>query len=119
MLYNKFLKSISLAICFIVLLSIFTKDAEAFPTTETRVGSEESRDNEGSDIGKMREGAIKFIYIAFGSILVFTMAIIVFHGFGFWGFELPPSFLHWLGAATVGEVAGLVFIVFQFLFTSA
>ncbi len=67
-------------------------------------------------IGELREDAVNFIYIAYWVILAFTMSTIYLQGFRIWGFHLEPEFLHWLGGATVGEVAGLAVIVYRFLF---
>ncbi len=66
---------------------------------------------------KLRKGAVKFIYITYGLVLAFTMTVIMFQGFTYKDFKLPDAFLHWLGGATVGEVAGLAFLAFKFLFS--
>jgi hypothetical protein len=46
-----------------------------------------------------------------------TMALIIGSGNGTMTFD--PSFLKWLGGATIAEVAGIVLIVFRFFFTAA
>jgi len=43
-----------------------------------------------------------------------TYPIIVFYGLGC--LRYPDSFLHWLGAATVGQTAGLLAVVIRSLF---
>jgi hypothetical protein len=43
-----------------------------------------------------------------------TYLIIVFYGLGC--LRYPDSFLHWLGAATVGQTAGLLGVVVKHLF---
>ncbi len=71
---------------------------------------------ENESIVNLRKGAMNFLYAAYGGILLFTMSIIYLQGFKIWGFHLEPEFLHWLGGATVGEVAGLAVLAYRFLF---
>jgi len=64
----------------------------------------------------MREKALTFLIYAYGFLLVSTMIIIFFQGFKLFGFNLDLDFLKWLGAATVGEVAGMIIMVVGALF---
>jgi hypothetical protein len=59
---------------------------------------------------------INFLLIAYGVLLLATMAIFFFQGFKAWGFSLDPSLLKWLGGATVGEIAGLLTITLHAVF---
>jgi hypothetical protein len=63
--------------------------------------------------GMMARWLVKtFVVVTF-----LTMAIIFLQGFNkFCSFELPVSVLNWLGAATVGEVAGLLYIIAKAIF---
>ena len=63
-----------------------------------------------------RDRAVKWVLRTFTFALTGSFVILVLQGFKLWGFCLPEPFLHWLGAATVGEVVGLVGVVFKFLF---
>ncbi len=71
---------------------------------------------EKESIIELRKQAAKFLYMAYGGILVFTISVVYLQGFKLCGFNISSEFLHWLGAATVGEVAGLAFLVYSFLF---
>lgn len=68
-----------------------------------------------SGIG-LREMAAKFLFYAYGGLLVATMAIFFLHGFKLGGFQLEKELLQWLGAATIGEIGGLAAIVYGALF---
>lgn len=59
---------------------------------------------------------INFLLVAYAFLLVATMAIILLQGFHAWGFALEAPFLKWLGAATIGEVAGLLVITYKSVF---
>ena len=64
----------------------------------------------------LRTRAANFMFYAFGGLLISTLAIILLQGFNLGGFDLQMDFLSWLGAATIGEVAGLLLIVYGALF---
>lgn len=49
-------------------------------------------------------------------LIITTVSIILFQGFQIWGFKLDYRFLKWLGAVTVGAVAGLLVIIIKFSF---
>jgi len=59
----------------------------------------------------LRERLVKFLIPAYSTAIGATLCIIFFQGFNLWGFKLAPNFIKWIGAATVGEVAGLLAIV--------
>lgn len=63
-----------------------------------------------------REKAVRFLFWAYGGLLVFTGAVILLQGFGWGGFKMEAKFLIWLGGATIGEVAGLAALVYGSLF---
>ena len=65
---------------------------------------------------RLRERSVYLMLSLFALGLVSTFVIIFFEGFHVGGFDLPDEFLHWLGGATVGEVAGLLVITFRYLF---
>lgn len=62
---------------------------------------------------KIRAQAAVFLRNAFAFSLLMTFGVIFLEGFGLWGFHLSESFLNWLGAATVGQVAGLFAMVIR------
>ena len=64
----------------------------------------------------LRERAASFLFKAYAGLLASTVLIIFLQGFHLWGFHLEAGFLHWLGAATIGEVAGLAALVYGALF---
>jgi hypothetical protein len=59
-------------------------------------------------------------FIAFSVIGIFAFAVIeTFSVILLWGLgrlELPASFVNWLGAATIGEVAGMLYIIIRAVF---
>lgn len=67
---------------------------------------------------KLRARVCRFLFKAFSGSLAATFGIILLQGFGLWGFHLEAGFLNWLGAATVGEMAGLFAIVVKSTFPS-
>lgn len=66
----------------------------------------------------LRERAVTFLFWADGLLLVATIAIILLQGFHLWGFNLEAEFLRWLSAAAVGEFAGLLLLLYRFLFST-
>ncbi len=60
--------------------------------------------------------ALRFLLWVFPGLLIFTILVILFQGFNYYGFKLESSFLHWLGAATIGEIVGLGGVVYGALF---
>ena len=57
-----------------------------------------------------------FLLRAYGSLLAATMLIFFIQGFRLWGFHLEESTLHWIGAATVGQTAGLLTLTIKLVF---
>lgn len=51
---------------------------------------------------------VTFLLWAYGFLLVVTATILFFQGFHLGGFSLDAALLKWLGAATIGEIGGLV-----------
>jgi len=68
-----------------------------------------------SDI-KQKERILTFLHRAYGGLLTATVIIIILQGFHLWGFNLEAAFLNWLGLATVGEVGGLITLVYGAVF---
>jgi len=56
---------------------------------------------------------LNFLLAAYGYLLVVTTAILFLQGFRAWGFQLDGSLLKWLGAATIGEIGGLLALTFR------
>jgi len=44
------------------------------------------------------------------------MAMFFLQGFRLWGFQLDSALIQWLGAATIGEVGGLLTLTFAAIF---
>jgi hypothetical protein len=88
--------------------------AKSFGEIEERVpAGEELRKIEVKSSVKIRLESACFLRRAFGFSLCMTFLIFFFQGFGLWGFHLSETFLPWLGAATVGQVAGLFAMVLR------
>jgi hypothetical protein len=68
-----------------------------------------------SDI-EMRRWAFYWLIPTFAFSIILTYTAIFLHGCNECQFKLPSEFLHWLGAATVGEIGGLLIIAFRYLF---
>ncbi|MBA7496880.1 hypothetical protein ES702_07489 [subsurface metagenome] len=64
----------------------------------------------------MRVIAIKYLLIVYSGMLICTFTIYFLQGFKWRGFDLSYSLLNWLGAATIGEVGGLLALVYGALF---
>jgi hypothetical protein len=60
--------------------------------------------------------ALRFMLKLAGFCVVMTFLIILLQGFRLWGFSLPEHFLDWLGAAVIGEVIALLWIIIKYLF---
>ena len=59
---------------------------------------------------------IDFVIRAYGGLLIVTVLIIFLQGFKLWGFSLDATYLKWLGAATIGEIGGLLMLTFKAVF---
>jgi hypothetical protein len=62
---------------------------------------------------RVRTESALFLRKTFGFSLFMTFGIIFCQGFHVWGFHLSDAFLHWLGAATVGQVSALLAMVLR------
>lgn len=56
-----------------------------------------------------------FLLRLFAATVFATFLIFLLNGLGIT--KLPDEFMHWLGAATVGEVAGMVFVIVRKLWS--
>jgi hypothetical protein len=60
-------------------------------------------------------------FITYCSVIVFSVSIIstlaLIFLIGFKAVSLPDSFLNWLGGATIGELGGLLLIVYKSVFS--
>jgi hypothetical protein len=93
------------------------RSSELVKETSESLTPKEFIDREDAlSIISIRERAASFLFKAYGGLLAATMAVIFLQGFQVWGFKLDSQFLHWLGAATIGEVGGLAALVYGFLF---
>ena len=59
---------------------------------------------------------IRFLLWAYGCLLAEAMAMFFLQGFRLWGFQLDSALIQWLGAATIGEVGGLLTLTFAAIF---
>jgi hypothetical protein len=74
-------------------------------------------DRLNSDLSS-RKTVVVFLLSAYGTLLGSTVIILFLQGFRLGGFKLESSTLSWLGAATIGEIAGLLTITIKALFPS-
>ena len=65
---------------------------------------------------RLREFLAKFMCLMLGICCAATLSIFLFQGFHARGFGLQENILHWLGAATLGEIGTLASIVYSALF---
>jgi hypothetical protein len=70
-----------------------------------------------SDLASRRT-IVLFLLWAYGLLVASTLLIFFLQGFGLWRFKLDGSTLNWLGAATIGEIAGLLTVTIKSLFPS-
>lgn len=59
---------------------------------------------------------LRTLTIIFGGGLGFSLACVILYGFKLWGFSLDASTVNLLVGATLGEIAGLLGIVYAALF---
>lgn len=62
---------------------------------------------------RMRERLLTVLLICFTFVIVSTITIFFLQGFEVYGFNLDRAILQWLGAATIGEVAGLIYLTIK------
>lgn len=60
--------------------------------------------------------AIRFLLGTYLLLILSTLSIIFLQGFHYKNFDIDDKFLQWLGGATIGEVAGLLALVYGALF---
>jgi hypothetical protein len=65
---------------------------------------------------RQRERIVTFFLWLYVGLSTATIIIILLQGFKFCHFSLEPSFMNWLGAATVGEVGGLLAMIIGYFF---
>ena len=85
------------------------------PTSELPVKDWVQRVTVASDI-TLRSRLVTFLLSAYGGLLVGTMALFFLQGFRTAGFHLEEATMHWLGAATIGEIGGLLTMTFGYFF---
>ncbi|MES0490584.1 MAG: hypothetical protein ABUK01_11355 [Leptospirales bacterium] len=60
--------------------------------------------------------------ITYSTIVLFaasmTATFVIIFGIALWEFKLPKSFLNWMGGATIGQIGGLMAIVYKGVFRS-
>ena len=61
----------------------------------------------------MRQKITNFLLYAFAWCIALTFLIYLLQGFHLWSFELDVALLKWLGAATIGEVTGLLMMTYN------
>ncbi len=66
----------------------------------------------------MQDRIVTFLLGAYAFLLLATMGIYFLQGFHVWGFQLDAALLHWIGAATVGEIGGLLTLTIRAVFRS-
>lgn len=64
----------------------------------------------------LQQQVVTFLLWMYGFLLVSTVAIIFLQGFNVRGFHLDLKFLMWLGAATIGEIGGVVILTVKAVF---
>jgi hypothetical protein len=84
---------------------------EAPPVLDTVKAAKELSD------ARLRENVTNWLLTLFCASTIATYVLIYFWGFRI--ISLPPGFVHWLGAATIGQTAGLLLIVVRSLFPKA
>ena len=65
---------------------------------------------------EFQQQIVTFLLVAYGFLLVMTVAVLMLQGFHAWGFSLDGSLLRWLGVATIGEIGGLLLLTFRAVF---
>jgi hypothetical protein len=67
---------------------------------------------------KFQGRVFTFLFWMYGFVIVATVGIVFLEGFHYKDFRLPENFLMWLGAATLGEMGGLLTLTWGALFRS-
>jgi hypothetical protein len=67
----------------------------------------------------MKSRIVTFLLWAYGGLLATTIGVFLLQGFSqYTGFSLDQGTLHWLGAASIGEIAGLLTITVRHFFAT-
>jgi hypothetical protein len=64
----------------------------------------------------LQKRIIDFLLWAYGLVLAATIGIFYLQGFHARGFTIDLKVLLWLGAATIGEIGGLLLLTFRVVF---
>jgi hypothetical protein len=59
---------------------------------------------------------VRVLLTAYAGVLGVVMLILILEGFRMWGFHLSEGVLQWLGAASVGAIAGLLTLTMRGVF---
>ena len=65
----------------------------------------------------LQKQIVSFLLKAYGSLLAASVSIFLLQGFGIDGFRLSEAVLKYVGAATIGEIGGLLALTFRAVFT--
>src|SRR5580700_10520192 len=64
----------------------------------------------------LQKQIVSFLVRAYGSLLAASVGIFLLQGFGIAGFKLSETVLRYVGAATIGEIGGLLALTFRAVF---
>jgi len=64
----------------------------------------------------LQQKIVGFLLRAYGGLLVASVAIFFLQGFNLWGFKLSETVLKFIGAATIGEIGGLITLTIRAVF---
>jgi hypothetical protein len=64
----------------------------------------------------LQKQIVTFLVRAYGSLLAASVSIFLLQGFGIGGFKLSETVLRYVGAATIGEIGGLLALTFRAAF---
>jgi hypothetical protein len=64
----------------------------------------------------LQKQIVRFLLRAYGGLLAASVLIFLLQGFGTWGFKLSETVLKFIGAATIGEIGGLLALTFRAAF---
>jgi hypothetical protein len=64
----------------------------------------------------LQKQIVSFLVRAYGSLLAASVATFLLQGFGIGGFKLSETVLRYVGAATIGEIGGLLALTFRAVF---
>ena len=81
--------------------------------TPSAAGSRTSLKAQSRDLIHLKIYVVRFLLAAYGATLLLTALIVLLQGFKYHGFALEPSFLRWLGTATIGQMAVLLLLALK------